>query len=373
MKKILIVGGENICQGGIQNFNANWIKNAPEEYKFTLYTLGSIIDKEFYKKMRKCADIIALDINKKKKISRYMEFTFNFSRLLKKVHFDVLHVNVGNVVVALLATKIAFDRKIPMRITYAHGAWDENKKLRKILFYFGRKYLQSKTTRCVACSIEAGRKLYGEKIEYSKKWKKHLNTIETEKYIYNNDVRIEYRKKLSIKEDHIILGCVGRLDRNKNQEHAIRVLKKVKDYIYPEVILLLIGVGERKFFLEEKAKELGINASVIFLGYSNCVENWLQAMDVFLMPSISEGLPLSALEAQAAGLPCVLSDTISKETNISGLVEFASIKNIEEWVEKICLVIAKKSDRVAASESACHSGIDNSNLSAYIKELYGDL
>ena len=128
---------------------------------------------------------------------------------------------------------------------------------------------------------------------------------------------------------------VGRLVKEKNQLFLLEIIAEAKHQGL-NFKLLLVGNGEDDCKLKRKAQKLGIADKVIFYGGSNSPEKLMNCMDCFVMPSIFEGFPVTLVEAQAAGLPCLVSDIVSKEVNVTGYVEFASLKESPcEWVKKI--------------------------------------
>src|SRR5699024_5001288 len=139
------------------------------------------------------------------------------------------------------------------------------------------------------------------------------NGIELNKYDFNPTVRDEIRKKLDL-EGKYVVGHAGRFSDQKNHSFLLDIFQKIyeKD---KNTIMLLFGVGELLELIKKKAARLGIEDAVIFYGTSNEMEKMWQAMDVFVMPSLHEGLPVTGIEAQASGLPCIFADTITREVD----------------------------------------------------------
>lgn len=160
------------------------------------------------------------------------------------------------------------------------------------------------------------------------------NGIELEKYKYNPEVRAEKRKELGI-DDKYVIGHAGRFSDQKNHTFLLDIFASVKKK-KSDCVLLLFGVGELMEPMKAKAKSLGIDDSVIFYGASNEMEKMWQAMDVFLMPSLHEGLPVTGIEAQASGLPCVFSDEITKEVDVTNTSYFLSLKDsADKWADLV--------------------------------------
>lgn len=162
------------------------------------------------------------------------------------------------------------------------------------------------------------------------------NAIDLDRYSFDSKKRAAIRNDLNLKEDTIVLGHVGRFIELKNHSLLFEVCKSLEEKGV-KYKLLLLGDGELFDLKKEEAKKIGIENNVIFLGNVNNVGDYLQGMDVFLLPSYYEGFPTVAVEAQAAGLRCLLSDTITKDVNITGNVDFISIKEPGElWAKAIC-------------------------------------
>ena len=246
-------------------------------------------------------------------------------------------------------------------ISHSHGTFFDSKgRIRKILHTFlhhmhQRKYMAC-TDYCFACSRAAGQWLFGktDKEVYIIK-----NGIEIQNYQFNQSIRDEYRKKFAI-ENNTVIGHAGRFCTAKNQDFILdifnEVLKEDQNYM-----LLLAGEGELLEKIKQKADILGITGHVIFAGYRDDWNNMLQAIDLLLLPSLYEGLPIVAIEAQANGLPCLLSDTITDEVGITDLVEYMSLNCSErEWASKIINLIKKnaKNDRNRYREKILENGYD---------------
>ena len=192
-----------------------------------------------------------------------------------------------------------------------------------------------------ACSEAAGKFLYGEKMLKAGKVFIMHNAIDCEKFRFRPEVRERLRKEMGL-EGKFVIGHVGRFERQKNHEFLIRVFRSfVKSS--PNSQLLLIGSGSLEDYIHKLSKDIVKN--IVFLGQRNNVYEWYQAMDMLWLPSLYEGFPVVALEAQAAGLPCVLSKAISSESDITGRVLYLSFsKSPEKWAKKIIDFFNDKSD-----------------------------
>lgn len=192
----------------------------------------------------------------------------------------------------------------------------------------------------LAASYTFGKKAY-------KNGKVHIlhNAVDLDVFHYDEDARNKVRKEFGIGSDVNVFGHIGRFMEQKNHMFLADIFKCVKE-INSNAVLLLVGDGNLKEQFEKKAIELGIKDSIIFTGIRSDIPALLSAMDVFVFPSLYEGMPNTVIEAQATGLPCVIADTITREANITDLVEYLSLSDsAEHWaqisIQKLCL---KRSD-----------------------------
>lgn len=229
---------------------------------------------------------------------------------------------------------IAKNAGIPVRIAHSHGSKSEkglNGWIRNIL----KTPLKKVANYKFACGEDAACWLYG-KDELDKGDVTIIrNVIDSDKFKYDVEIRQKFRRLLNINDSTLLLGLTARFHPVKNHIFAIDIL----DYLLKQekdTKLLLIGDGGLKEEIRTRAKSLGIENNVIFTGVVNNVNEYLQAMDIFLMPSINEGLPLSLVEAQIAGLSCIVSTGVPTESDVTGLVKFLPLASgAKEWAKEI--------------------------------------
>lgn len=215
-----------------------------------------------------------------------------------------------------------------------------------------------------ACSENAGITRYGENVVNNKsKFSVLNNAIDIDEYVFSEAVREKKAKELNL-ENKFVIGHVGRFDKAKNQEYLVEVFKIIakKD---KNAILLLVGDGVLKSYIAEKVKSYNLQDRVIFTGVRSDVNELMQIMDVFAFPSIYEGLPVTLIEAQAAGLPCIISDSITDEVCITNFVQKLPISesDIDIWSDEILkkqYFLRKNTDSVQKS---------NYNINLIIEKL----
>ena len=170
------------------------------------------------------------------------------------------------------------------------------------------------------------------------------NGVDLGVFKFYPEKRAEIRKEFSIGDEIKLVGHVGRFDEQKNHTFLLDIFKKLHD-TDPNTKLLLVGKGNLQESMREKAAALGIGDAVIFAGVRSDVPHLLSAMDVFAFPSFYEGMPNTVIEAQATGLPCVIADTITREADITGLVEYLPLGDADEWAAHVAAAIrAERAD-----------------------------
>ena len=192
----------------------------------------------------------------------------------------------------------------------------------------------------MSCTREAGVWLFGEQACQSDRFFLLPNAVDVEKFRYHEAVRREYRQQLGI-ENKLVVGHVGRFHEAKNHSFLLESFTKLHEQ-QPDSILLLVGDGELRCQIEKKIAELGIGDSVILTGNRSDVAELMQAMDLLAFPSRWEGLPVTVVEAQAAGLPCLISDRITRDVDLSPLVRRLPIDSTEVWARAMAEPAARQ-------------------------------
>lgn len=260
----------------------------------------------------------------------YIKFWNDFFKQHKE--YKIIHGHIGSS--AAIYLKIAKKYGL-FTIAHSHSAGfgDGVKGTMYRIFSYPTKFIAD---YFFACSENAGISRYGKKVVDDKsKFSVLNNAIDLDEYKFSETIREKKAKELNL-EGKFVIGHVGRFDRAKNQEYLIEVFKSIaqKD---EDAMLLLIGDGQLKSYIVEKVKNYNLVDRVIFTGVRSDVNELMQVMDVFAFPSIYEGLPVTLIEAQVAGLPCVISDSITDEVCITDLVYKLPISesDIEVWSDKI--------------------------------------
>ena len=192
------------------------------------------------------------------------------------------------------------------------------------------------------------------------------NAIDLKKYSYNFESRNRIRKKLGI-QDELVLGHVGRFSEQKNHQFLIKIVSELKKNNI-DFKLLLLGGGELQDEIKEQVKKSVLEKNVVFTGVVNNVKEYMDAMDIFLLPSLYEGLPCVCVEAQTNGLPCVLSEKITSEVSLTDTVYFLGILDETAWAEKI-VEIFNMSQLRKLREKSCFIGLEQYDITIQAKIL----
>lgn len=220
----------------------------------------------------------------------------------------------------------------------------------------------------LAASEEAGKWLFGSEVIKNDNFFVLNNAIETEKFLYNPKIRVKIRKELGLK-DEFMVGHIGSFGKVKNHEFLIDIFESISKK-NNNAKLLLVGDGGLRSEIEAKVEKLGLKEKIIFTGIQPNANDFLQAMDVFLMPSLYEGLPVALVEAQASGIQCVISDNITDEVKITNLVDSISLeKSPNYWAEQINKY-STGYHRKDMSKEIINAGYDVKTTAKCLEEFY---
>lgn len=264
-----------------------------------------------------------------------LKLPFYVRSVVKESEYKVIHIDADYTYKALL---YAFPAKQMGLKTVVHshttGLAGDHQRLKFLCHIIAKRVLSHYTDAYFGCSKEAAEWMIPKNRQNDDMVL--FNGIDLENFKYNKDEREQWRTKLSI-NDKFVIGNVGSICERKNQLFLVDVLKKVKQ-VKPNTVLLLVGSGIEEYIdrVKLRAKELEVEDSIIFYGLTSTTVPLFNAMDVFAFPSFVEGAPLALYEAQAMGLPCVMSNTVTHDACISEWIEELPIENgCEIWAETI--------------------------------------
>lgn len=286
-------------------------------------------------------------------------------KILWDKKYDIFHVH-GNSAMVTPDLFLAHLAGIRLNLVHAHNTTCDYPVIHRLLSPFFRLMYK----KGLACSIQAGQWMFGKN-----RFEVLHNGIETGIYRYNQEKRKEFRKKIHMKEEFLI-GHAGQFDAQKNQRFLLKVFAQTSEK-QENIRLLLAGNGPDFEEIMDEIDKHPYKERIIVLGDSSQMDYVYNAVDLFVLPSLFEGLPLVLVEAQAAGLTCLVSDRVSHEADLSGNIEFLPVDSTDVWENAIKREICKKEDRQKKSENAQKRILENEydakNSVLKLQKIYQDL
>lgn len=273
------------------------------------------------------------------------EYIPALTKLFKENGYQIVHSHLNTLsVFPLYAAKKA---GVPVRIAHNHSTAGKGETKKNILKYTLRPFAKLNATHYAACGKYAGEWLFGSQTVKKNKVMIFNNAVDVDKFKYNETIRNKIRNSLGI-TDKFVVGHIGRFVTVKNHKFLVDLFSEIHSS-NPNSVLMLIGQGNIKNQIKEYAHKLDLDKCVMFLGQRKDVAELYQAMDVFVLPSFYEGLPVVGVEAQIAGLPCVFSSAVTKEilmTPNSVMLDLDS--GIEKWKN---VVLSSQNARLNSKET----------------------
>ena len=293
-------------------------------------------------------------LNKK----RPMRYYRALKKLMKSEKFDAVQAHGSS---ALLYFEIHAAKKagVPIRIAHSHSSSCKYKFAHKLL----KPFLNRELTHAFACSDLAGKWLFTGEYEI------FTNGIDVEKFRYNEEKRRDCRSEFGF-ENELVLGHVANMEHAKNQIFLLEIFAELLKTI-ANAKLLFVGDGPLRSEIEAKISELGIGESVVLTGRRKDTDRLYQAMDVFLLPSLYEGLPVTLIEAQAAGLKCFASERVTRQADITGNVTYLPIGNDDFKIWAQTVAPARSDNRSDAGDLVRNSGYNAASVAKKLKEVIG--
>jgi len=330
-------GAEVLCLTILQN-----IDRAKYQIDFAVTKLtGTAIEKEAIK--------LGANIHLVPKFKGYNIFSFKkaWRKLLRDNFYDIVHGHASGAMSIYL--KIAKEMGCKT-VAHSHASLSSGNAFVQCVKKALALKVPKRSDYMVACSEIAAIKLFGKDFNKNSNYLFIPNGIDSLKFRFNQEIRNRLRQELGINESEFLFGNVGRLTEQKNQSFLLDIFSKIREK-QSESYLLLCGEGPLKDALIKKAKSLGVLDYVKFIGNVSNVNEYMSAMDLFLLPSLFEGLPVTMVEAQAAGLGVVCSDTITREVKITDGVKYLSFKETPIcWADEIINLVKQTRNRYDDNE-----------------------
>lgn len=354
IRVLQIIGSMNL--GGAENFLMNVyrkIDRTKVQFDFVVHKQG-VFDDEIKKLGGEIYYIKPLQKVGPIKYKKELKGIFDSKK------YRIVHSQIDQVSGFIL--KVAYQCGIPVRIAHSHSSKNSNSFVGKIYKSYLQKKINKYSTKRYACSDKAGKWLY-KRADFEV----INNGIDINKFVFNANERKKMRKQYNIDDSTLVIGHVGRFMDAKNHEYLIDIFNDYNKNVNANSALLLIGSGELKEKIILKVNKLNLNKNVIFLEGLTDVYRYYNMMDIFVFPSIYEGLPLTLIEAQVNGLKCLISKNVTSQCQITNKCEFLDINQSSQiWANKI----TKSENRIINKNSKKILSFNSQNIANKLCEFY---
>ena len=322
MKRVLVFGLSSVL-GGIESYFHNYFKYVDhEKYTFDFVAVdGDVAYSDEYAKYG--CKVYGVPSHLKHPLKYIMEV----NKILNKNNYDIVYVNMlsaANIFPLFLSKK----HKINKIIVHSHNADIPSNLVRRILHFVNKNKIHRLSTDLVACSDKAGKFLFGKK-DYCI----INNAIISDHYLFSESLRKSIRKELGLNEDDLVIGHIGRFSEQKNHNFILKLAES--NNLHKNAKFVLFGTGSLKKDFIEKVDSYNLNNRFIIMDPVKDVYKYYNAFDIFILPSLFEGLPVVGIEAQFNGLPCLFSDAITREVKYNKNISFLELSDLDSWVEMI--------------------------------------
>ncbi|MGL4383290.1 MAG: glycosyltransferase [Bacilli bacterium] len=344
--------------GGIESFLMNIIRNNSDS---EIVNEILIFDKEHCYYEDEISSLGVKLIRSKSILEGHYSAFKQLKKFFKNNHFDVVHLHCS-ALPYYYCLKFAKKQGVMIRILHSHTSVSPVGNYYKFLHKFIDITKNSYITHKIACSNNAGKRMFKDDDFTIIK-----NGIDLNQYKKSIAKKKSIKEKLKLNQSTII-GHVGRLTEAKNHRFLLKIYEQY--YAYDkDTLLLIVGDGELKNDIISQINKLNISGNVLMVGNTNHVEDYLQVMDLFVFPSIFEGLPLSLIEAQALELPIIVSDVIAKEVDVTESITFLSLSiPSSEWVKNMQLRL--QNDSIIDVSKISAAGFDINNVIDVLNKIY---
>ena len=358
--RILQVVG-NVGAGGLETLIMNWYRKI-DRTKVQFDFLVNHEKKAFYEDeiLSLGGKVYHTSILDDKNLIKYLFFLNDFFKQHKE--YKVVHGHHS--ALGAIYLKAAQNAGVPVRISHSHIA-SFSKTSRGLVKYIITRGYGKYANIHFACSNAAGIYMYGTKTNFTV----IHNGIDIEKFKYRKEVREDFRRKKNL-DGKLVVVHVGRFHDQKNHVFLLEIFAEIQK-LNPDSILLMAGEGPLLESIKDKARNLKIEKSCFFLGNRNDINQLLCASDVFVFPSLYEGLPLTLIEAQTSGLPIVCSDTITNETKLCENYTALSLKkDAKFWAREVIYIVQNQTNRDKYYVIVKKKNYDNYDVAMQMQQFY---
>lgn len=362
-KKVVLQVIAGMDRGGAETFLMNIYRNIDRnEYEF-IFLCFSKKEYDYEGELERMGGkIVRVTSPGKNPIAFFLQM----ASVINEYHVQIIHSHISYG--SALPLLVSWLKRVPVRIVHSHNTNPGTTRgpLRRSYYAISSIIIDMCGTYFLSCGVDAGKALYMS-------WRNFTvinNGIEIQKFIFNESVRREVRNELGIPRGDIVLLHVGRFDLVKNQELLVDIFHDYHN-ANPRSKLLMVGDGPTQKLVRDKVKKNGLGEDVIFAGKRADVDRIYNAADIFLLPSLYEGLPTVAIEAQVNGLTCKLSDVVDRRARLTGLVDFLSITSpVSKWTSSIVSSVADNVAREGAERQVIDKGYDIKDVVNKLKIVY---
>lgn len=367
LKKVLEVFGEPISRGGQESYVISTLQNMDlSELHIDMFTPYYCDNQSYIDYLHKIggniyhADLLFKVGGTRREIIPCFDFF-----LKKNEKYDIVHIHSGSISVLAYYARVASQNGVNKVIVHSHSSGvNENLKHFMMKAYAAEIFKKYVTDFC-ACSMEAAKWKFPKSVLPNVKILN--NGVDLNKFKFNADSRKKMRAFYEIRQNEFVLGHVGRFTYEKNQAFLIDILKEYID-CFGSTKMVLVGDGVELENVKSKVKNLGLENNVVFAGSQNNVYEFMNMFDVFLFPSLYEGLGIVGIEAQASGLHVIASSGVPNTMNVSGNVKFCGLGNIKQWCNEI--KNSQNSKRYNNIQKIKEQGFDIKDSSRVVLDLY---
>ncbi len=362
--------GEPLEYGGQEAFMVNMYKNfSCKNIEYTICTPFNLTNKNLIELAKERDErIIHFDYKKDSKLSK-LYIIMATKRLLKENKFDVIHIQSGSIFTFLMVAKLA-KRSGNVRMVIAHShCTGKNNIFYKLMKKYSDLHIEKYVDRFFACSQLAGEWKFPRRIIDSNGCMVIKNGIDTSKFRFNPETRKKYRQEFDIKENQLVLCNVGRFAEQKNHNFIVDIASGLREKNV-DFKIILVGEGVLKNQIVDKINTLKLIDHFIILEKRNDIAEIMMMSDIFILPSLFEGLPVTLIESQTSGLTTLASNTITKETEITDLYNNLAINDPNIWVDKILEKKNVSIDRVKYADIVKEKGYDAKMSAEILERIY---
>jgi len=366
--RVLQLFGEPLSNGGQEAAIMNLYRNIDrEKIQFDFYTPFYNDNAKLRKEIEMLGGHVFFSNGKFETIFRKRIFIKNTKKFLKNNKYSIIHINSGSLFQLAVGAKMAYKSGANKIITHSHATGIKSLKYQLVKIIYS-KYFKKYPTELLACSTLAGKWKYPDNSNY----KIIKNGIDINEFKFDFNTRKKYRKELKLENRKVLIN-VGRMSIEKNQVFLLDVIKELKK-IDSSYLLIIVGSGELENKIESKIQQMDLKNNVLLLGVRNDISKILSAGDVFVFPSLWEGLGVAAIEAQASGLPVLCSNNLPKEAKILNTFEWYDLNNNAylwaKQIEKIYNNISKNVNREDAANILNRNGYEAKDSAKELEKIY---